>query len=114
MKFRDRYQQGLHRDGRVILWEHIYAMTIIPLVIGIFATRYWQTIWPTVAALVFGIIMGVWSWRQDLALHDRDDPDNNTVRDTTKTVPLLTKFYAALTVLLFLWIIRNWIVTGHY
>ena len=115
MSFTTWYRSTLNRDGRVVWWEHVYAFAPVPIVIGLLATRYWQTIWPTIVLAVIGVGFGLWSWRQDLIVHNLDDPDStNKVRDREAKVPLLTKFYLVVMIGLMAWIVSQWVRFGHY
>lgn len=113
--FTEWYRSTLNRDGRVVWWEHAYAFVPIPSSIGLWGTRYFQSLWPFAILTLLGAVFAVWSWRQDLIVHDTDVADGpNTVRDREAKVPLVTKLYAIGTVLLLIFIIVNWFRTGHY
>lgn len=113
--FTEWYRSKLNRDGRVVWWEHAYAFIPVPLALGLFATRYLQALWPSVVALVLGTAFAIWSWQQDLIVHNTDAAHgSNLVRDRTAKVPITTKLYAVVTLLLLCMIIFNWFRTGHY
>ncbi len=115
MSFTKWYRSTINRDGRVVWWEHVYAFVPLPTVLALFATRYWQTIWPTAAVFALSLAFALWSWRQDVIVHNTDDLDSsNKVRDREAKVPLLTKFYIVVMIGLAAWIVSQWFRFGHY
>jgi hypothetical protein len=104
----------LNRDGRVVWWEHVYTYMTLPLVVGVYATRHWQTIWPTIVLGGLGLAISLWSWHQDKILHNTDDRDNNQVVDKTAKVPLVIKLYFVAMIVLMSVIVRQWLTNGHY
>jgi hypothetical protein len=115
MNFTKWYRSTLNRDGRVVWWEHVYAFVPFPTAIALFATRYWQTIWPTAIAFLASLAFALWSWRQDLIVHNTDVTEGaNTVHDPDAKVPWLSKIFAVAFVVTLGVIVSNWYRTGHY
>jgi hypothetical protein len=112
-RFTDWYRSTIERDNRVVFWEHAYAIMSLPVAISLFATRYWQTFWPTGVVIVLTLLASVWSWRQDVIVHSLEGEEGNLPLQRTP-MPIMTSIYAITCVVMFIIIVVNWFRTGHY
>lgn len=100
---------GIEGDGRIILWEHLYVGVLIPVPIGLFVTRYFQSIIPFLIFAALGLAFGYWSWTRDMAYHEAGE-----LRDLNAKTPWRVRIGAIVFMTLLVIIITRWIVTGYY
>jgi len=112
-RFTEWYRSTIERDNRVVFWEHAYVIMSFPMALSLFATRYWQTIWPFAVTVIITLLASVWSWRQDVIVHSLEGKEGNLPLRRAP-MPIMTSIYAITWVILLVTIVVKWFRTGHY